>query len=150
MAHLNEALRINPAFADAHGKIAHTLARQGKIRESVSRYYAALSLSPNSHEALNNLAWLLATNEDPQIRNGGEAVRLAERACALTQNQKTIYLGTLAAAYAEVGRYDDAITTAERACASATAAGEKELAETNRRLLELYRAGQPYREPMKR
>ena len=55
-------------------------------------------------------------------------------------------VGTLAAAYAEAGRYDDAITATEKACALETAAGEKELLEKNRKLLVLYRARQPYRE----
>ena len=56
-------------------------------------------------------------------------------------------LGTLAAAYAEAGRFDDAAATAENARDLALSAGQTEVAEKNRKLLELYRAGQPYREP---
>jgi len=58
----------------------------------------------------------------------------------------TIFVGTLAAAYAEAGRFDDAITTAQQACALATAAGEQDLLEKNQKLLKLYRAHQPYHE----
>jgi hypothetical protein len=96
---------------------------------------------------MNNLAWILATNEDPDVRDSAEAVRLAEGACALTRRQVALFVGTLAAAYADAGRFDDAVKAAQEACATATAAGETRLAEKNRQLLELYRAGKPYREP---
>ena len=52
----------------------------------------------------------------------------------------------MAAAYAEAGRYDDAMAAAQKACALATAAGEPDLLEQNRKLLALYRAHQPYHE----
>jgi hypothetical protein len=58
----------------------------------------------------------------------------------------TPLVGTLAAAYAEAGRFDDAIATAQKACALATAAGEQDLLEKNQKLLALYRAHQPYHE----
>jgi hypothetical protein len=58
----------------------------------------------------------------------------------------TLLVGTLAAAYAEAGRYDDAVAAAQKACALATAAGERDLLEKNRKLLALYRAHQPYHE----
>jgi hypothetical protein len=56
-------------------------------------------------------------------------------------------VGTLAAAYAEAGRFDDAISTAQKACALASASGERDLLERNQKLLALYRAHQPYHEP---
>jgi hypothetical protein len=58
----------------------------------------------------------------------------------------TTLVGTLAAAYAEAGRYDDAIVTAQKACALAEKSGEQDLLEKNQKLLELYRAHQPYHE----
>jgi tetratricopeptide (TPR) repeat protein len=95
---------------------------------------------------LNNLAWRLATSPDPKVRDGTRAVELARRACELTHYQKTIYLGTLAAAHAEAGRFDDAIATAQKACAIASESGEQDLLKKNQELLFLYRAHQPYRE----
>jgi tetratricopeptide (TPR) repeat protein len=95
----------------------------------------------------NNLAWMLASHPDPQIRNGKEAVDLAERACRLTNNEMPIYLGTLAAAYAEAGRFSDAVATAEKARDLARKAGLGTVAQRNEQLLELYRAGRPYHEP---
>ena len=74
-------------------------------------------------------------------------MRLAERACDLTQYRRTVFVGTLAAAYAESGRFEEAITTAERACKLAAGARENDLLKFNERLLGYYRARQPYHEP---
>ena len=118
----------------------------GPTREAVQRFEEALEIDPDSTEALNNLAWILAANCDPAIRNGARAVEYAERACQLTQFKQTTIVGTLAAAYAEAGRFEDAVATAEKACALAAQNGEQGLLEKNRQLLELYRAGKPYHE----
>jgi tetratricopeptide (TPR) repeat protein len=106
----------------------------------------ALHLNPDQPAVLNDLAWILATSSDAQIRDGAKAVQFAERACALTHYQMTRYLGTLAAAYAEAGRFDNAITTAQKACDLATQRGETELLQRNTELLQLYRAHKPCRE----
>ena len=107
----------------------------------------ALALDDQLSPACNNLAWMLASHPDPQIRNGKEAVDLAEHACRLTNNEQPVYLGTLAAAYAEAGRFSDAIATAEKARDLARKAGLEKVAERNEQLLEFYRAGRPYHEP---
>ena len=97
-------------------------------------------------EVLNNLAWQLATSTEPKARDGNQAVQLAERACELTGCRETVMVGTLAAAYAEAGRFDDAIATAQKACTLASASGQPELLKRNQQLLELYRRQQPYHE----
>jgi Flp pilus assembly protein TadD len=139
-------LRLTPDNAEAHSELAVLLARQKKPAEAVAHYREALQLKPDWPEALNNLAWLLATHPRPEFRDGAEAVRLAARACELTGQKQAVYLGTLAAAHAEAGRFPDAVKAAEAARNLALAAGEDKTAETNRKLLELYGAGQPYRE----
>src|SRR6185369_18017737 len=106
-------------------------------------------LAPDSLNDLNNLAWILATDPDETLRNGAEAVRHAEHACELTGRQQAIFLGTLAAAYAEANRFPEAVTTAEQAVKLATATGQKDLAKSDQASLELYRAGKPRREPAK-
>ena len=123
------------------------LGQSGRTREAVVQYREALRLNPSLAGALNNLAWILASNPDDELRNGAEAVRLAERACELTHYGKAVYLVTLAAAYAEAGRFPEAVTTAEKAEQLATRAGRTDVAAKNRQLLELYRAGKPYHEP---
>jgi tetratricopeptide (TPR) repeat protein len=128
-------------------RLAALLRQTGNFRESVEQYRAALVRDPDSIEALNNLAWMLATSPDASVRNGVDAVRFAERACRLTGNKKAGMVGTLAAAFAEAGRFTDAAATAEKAADLADADGNSRFAAINRQLLALYRAGKPFREP---
>jgi Tfp pilus assembly protein PilF len=146
LAHVKEARRLAPNVILIRMKLQEVLIRQGNTRELIELYRETLRSSPDQPGVLNNLAWTLATAADAQFRNGPEAVQLAEQACNLTDYSQPVYVGTLAAAYAEAGRYDAAVRTAERACASAEAAGVKPLLERNRQLLERYRKGQPYHE----
>ena len=95
----------------------------------------------------NNLAWSFATNPDPAKRNGPFAVKLAEDACQRTQYKQTVMVGTLAAAYAEAGRFPDAVSAALIACNLAEATGETNYLQKNRELLQLYENHQPYHEP---
>jgi hypothetical protein len=141
---LREAVRLNPAHARAHEHLGLLADRRNQTGEAVSEYRLALRLNPALPGALNNLAWILATHSDPAVRDGGEAVKLAKRACTLTSNTKPVFLGTLAAAYAEAGRFVEAVKTAERAQQLATAAGETAIAARNQDLLQLYRAGNAY------
>ena len=142
-----QAIRINSNRPETFFHLGMTLGQLGRTHEAVAQYREALRLNPNLAGALNNLAWLLATSSDAGLRNGAEAVRLAERACGLTHYGQPLFIGTLAAAYAEAGRFPEAVTTAEKAEQLATTAGSKKLAEKTRQLLEFYRAGKPYHEP---
>jgi Flp pilus assembly protein TadD len=141
------AIRDKPDDPQLHYRYAVTLALQGNARKAADQYRTVLALDPDRVEALNNLAWILSSNPADDLRNGAEAVRLAERACQLSQHREPVLLGTLAAAYAEAGRFDDAVKTAEKARDLAATAGLKAVAEKNSALLELYRAGKPCREP---
>lgn len=140
-------IRRNPECYYAHFYLAEVLQHLGRTKEAVLHSREALRIDPASVEGLNNLAWVLSSSNDPEIRNGVEAVRLAERACQLTKYQAPILIGTLAAAYAEAGRFKEAIETAQQARALAQTAKQPEVADKNRQLLELYRSGQPYRQP---
>jgi Tfp pilus assembly protein PilF len=146
LPHLEEALRLDPNLGEAHARVAYIRAGEGKFDEAIAHYQLALKSKPDLTEALNNLAWLMATHPDPRFRNGPEAVRLAERACRLTHDEKTIFIGTLAAAYAEAGRFEEAIAAAQKARNHALKWDETFLAEKNRQLLEVYRAGNPARD----
>ena len=113
----------------------------------VCRVLRTMSFAPP--EVLNNQAWIFATSPEAKVRNGRLAVALAERACELTHYQKTIYVGTLAAAYAEASQFDEAMATAEKACTLAEKSGEPNLLQRNQELRALYRQHQPYHEPLK-
>jgi hypothetical protein len=93
-----------------------------------------------------NRAWILATAGDPHLRNGAEAVKLATRACSLTGFKEAVFVGTLAAAYAEAGRFQDALAAAEKARDLAVAAGKTDLVGKNQRLIEVFRSGRAYYE----
>lgn len=144
--HLAKALRLEPKEVGIYAQIGLALASRGKVKEAVTHYRESLRLQPDMPEVLNNFAWILATSADASLRDGKEAVQFAQRACELTGNQQTLLIGTLAAAYAEAGRFEDAQKTAEQAIALAAKNGETDLAEKNRELLRLYQAGKPHRE----
>ena len=144
--YLREAVRLKPQQVNVFAKLAWTLDSQGKTESAVVFYREALRVQPDNVQVCNNLAWLLATSADAKSRSGEEAVKWAEHACTLTSFNQAPLLGTLAAAYAEAGRFQDAVATAEKAIGLAQAEGQKELVERNRQLLELYRAGKPFHE----
>jgi tetratricopeptide (TPR) repeat protein len=146
MVYYQKALQINPADSEACYHLGSALLQKGRVEEAIAHFQRALQIKPDSVDVLNNLAWLLATCPDAHVRDGVQAVQYAGRACELTHYGVTIFVGTLAAAYAEAGRYDDAVAAGEKACALATAAGERELFERNQKLLVMYRARQPYHE----
>lgn len=95
---------------------------------------------------LNNLAWKLAVSPDARIRHGALAVRAAERACEATRYQQPTFVSTLAAAYAEAGRFEDAVTTAQKASALAAHQGDTNLASINQSFAALFQTRQPYHE----
>jgi len=97
-------------------------------------------------EVLNNLAWQLATSAAPAARDGQRAVQLATRACELTRHESPMFIGTLAAAYAEAGQFTEAAAAGECAIALAATMNETNIIQRNRELLELYRAGKPFHE----
>jgi len=147
ITHLTKAVGLRPDDASLHFQLAAFLLQQGnRAEEGVREYREVLRTNPDSAIALNNLAWTLATHPDAKIRNGAEAVRLAERACELDRRQQPQLMGTLAAAYAEAGRFQEAISTAEQAVARATAASQKDVAAKDEELLQFYRAGKPFHE----
>jgi tetratricopeptide (TPR) repeat protein len=157
MPQLNAALQPTPWFSmeitgwfyEIQYELGTGYAQQGMTQEAIDHYQEAIRRNSARPEALNGLAWLLATGPDAKFRDGAEAVRLAQEACDMTHYHETVYVGTLAAAYAEAGQYNDAIQTAETAIDLARAAGETNLLAANLRLLEVYRAGHPYHEKSK-
>jgi dipeptidyl aminopeptidase/acylaminoacyl peptidase len=147
--------RIQPADADRNGKLNldefRRLAGQARkvdralhlpSKERLAVLNEAIEEMPEYVEAVNALAWLLAT--DPQIdaRDGARAVIAAERACELSGWENPGFLDTLAAAHAETGNFDEAITREQQAIAKAMPA-HKSAYESR---LELYRQGKPYRD----
>jgi protein O-mannosyl-transferase len=145
IVHFEQALKIRPDYAEAHYNCGNALLQRGQVDQAIGHYREALRFKPDSVVVLDRLAWLLATSREPLVRNGAQAVTYAEHACELTHHRVPAFLTTLAAAYAEAGRFDDAIEAAQEACALARAAGDWNLLEREQSRLGLYRARQAYR-----
>ena len=144
--HYRTALQFQPAYPEAHYELGVILAEEHQTAEAIVHWREAVRLKNDWPPVLNNLAWILATNPKEQIRDGSEAVRLAERACALSASGQPSLLDTLAAAYAEAGRFADATTTIQKAITLAETAGNTNAAAKFRVRLELYRLNKPYHE----
>ena len=137
--------RLLPATPEGYRDLADMLNQGQQYADAIQYYREALRLQPDFLVVLNNLALLLATCEHEQLRNGPEAVRLAERACALTDRRDANFLGTLAAAYGQAGRFQDAVKTVEEAQAVAKASGATYLLPIQAEMLARFRAGRPFR-----
>ncbi|OEU63720.1 MAG: hypothetical protein BBJ57_13635 [Desulfobacterales bacterium PC51MH44] len=144
--HYHEALRIDPSHAGSYYNLGKIYNNQGKITDAILNYRNALHLKPNMTQALYNLSWIFATHENDKIRNGEEAVKLAEKLCKITQYKQSLALDALAAAYAETGRFDAAVSTAQKGHKLALLYGPKELVLGLKKRLRLYKVGRPYRQ----
>jgi tetratricopeptide (TPR) repeat protein len=143
---LTETLKINPASDDAHFQLGVILAKLRRTGEALAHYREALRLKPDSPETLNNLAWILATAPEAEFRNGAEAAAFARRACELTSSQNPVYLGTLAAACAESGQFEQAVDAAQKACDIASSHGETALLGRDQELVRQFKNHEPYRD----
>ena len=146
VAHYRKALELNPALAIAHQNLAITFFQRGKMPEAIGQWREVIRLQPENSFALNQLARMLATNPEGSVRNGREAVEVAQRAVALTGGREASALDTLAAAQAEAGRFAEAVDTAGRALALASGQNNAVLAGALRTRIKLYQEHSPYRE----
>ena len=148
LAQFTEALRLQPAFAEAHCSIAIIQLSKGKVSDAIQHYTTALQLQPDNLQAMNALAWIYATSADTDFRNDTQAVALAEQACRITGPNEAGPLDILAAAYANAGRFPEAIKTATQALQMADASGQIQLSQLIQSRLTLYNSGRPYRTPI--
>jgi hypothetical protein len=131
--------QIDYAFEEAQFQIARSRGLQGDFPGAVETFRLALQKHPDWPELHNNLATLLAICPDIRVRNRLEGVSHAERACELTGYKQPILVSTLAVAYFEAGRVEDAILTMEKASVLASQFGAQELLRRDQALLESYR-----------
>ena len=114
IAAYGQALKNRPKYPEPEDSMGLALLQKGRPSEAIAHWQNAIAIQPDSVDSLNNLAWVLATFPDSLIRNGGQALALAERANQLSGDNNPAILRTLAAAYAENGRFTEARVTAER------------------------------------
>jgi len=146
IAQWRTTLSLNPNDAGAHIALGNALLQKRESREAIAHYQAALEIEPLSVLPLNNLAWVLSTSPDSAFRNGPRAVEFAQRAVQLSGMKNPVFVRTLAAAYAENGRFSDATEVAQRALQLAHERNESDLAHDIANDIELYRDNLPLRD----
>ena len=123
-------------------QLAEQLKTNGQIREAIQQYRNALSMDSNNPVVLNNLAWILATTDKPELRNGTEAVQLAARAVKQTDFRQPLCIGTLAAAYARAGQFPQACEMAQIARTLAWITDQKQIVANDEKMLTRFSSGQ--------
>lgn len=149
ISHLRQELKINPGYEPAEKVLAASLANRQQVANRLAAMRESIDHDPNAPnivQLLESAAWIMATSPYASIRNGEEARRLAEKAWKITGGDDAFALNTLGAAYAEAGRFDDAIAAAEKAKRIADERDNVEFARLISACLQQYRARLPYRD----
>ena len=147
MVHYRKFLELEPANVEARNTLGTALIQQGHIREAIDQWQEVLALQPENGNAASNLAWVFATCIDDSIRDGTRAVELGEKALRISGGKIPMIYKVLAAAYAENGRFADAMETAQRGAKLATSQGNSPLAAELESNIALYQSGRPLRDP---
>jgi tetratricopeptide (TPR) repeat protein len=147
MVHYRKFLEIEPQNVEARNILGTALIQQGRIREAIEQWQDALAIEPENGNAASNLAWVFATCPDDSIRDGRRAVELAENALHLSGGKIPMVFRVLAAAYAENGRFSQAIETAQRGADLANNQDNPVLAAELQSNITFYQAGAPLRDP---
>lgn len=142
--HLERAIALDPELSTAHANLGEAYGALGRRASAAKQFALAVEQEPDKLMLLNRLGWLLATSPEDDVRDAAKAVEVGERAVRLTSRQDPLSLDTLAAAYAEAGRFDEAAATAREALHLEARRGtvDRELADR----LSLYTSGRKFRE----
>jgi tetratricopeptide (TPR) repeat protein len=146
LEHLKTALELKPDYSEARNNFAIALSQAGQMREAIAQWERTLELEPDNLQAQCNLAWVYSTSPEDSIRKGAKAVQLAERAVQLSGRKNPRVWRLAAAAYAEAGRYSEAIKAAEAAVEYAQSAQDFALVRTLEGNLKLFQANSPLRD----
>lgn len=144
--HYQQVLKQTPDSVHAHYQLGLAFQCLGKSTAAIAQFQKVLELDPDHVTAQNNLAWILATCPDASLRNGPKAVAWAQSAVQLSAGISPQILDTLAAAYAEAGRFAEAVATARRALDLSSAQNNKALTEEIQNQLKLFENHSAYHE----
>jgi cytochrome c-type biogenesis protein CcmH/NrfG len=147
LIHYRKLLELQPDNMEVHNIVGTVLVQQGHLAEGVDEWQKVLTVEPDNGNATSNLAWVFATSPDQSIRNGARAVQLAEQAVRISGGRIPMLFRTLAAAYAESGRFPEAIQTAQRGIELANSQGNSGLVAELQGAIALYQEQQPFRDP---
>lgn len=137
----NQVIQLEPKNPSAFRNRANAYARMGNFRRAHRDFDKAIQLDPEFSEAISDKAWRLATAPDIRFRNGQQALKLANRAIALRDH--AYHRRALAAAFAEVGRFSDAVREAKAAISMLELQFDR---EEFQRMLAHFERDEPYRE----
>lgn len=143
--HLAAAVRLDPHDPYASFNLANAFRKEGKPDRAVVHLGNAIEDDPDFFPAIVTLAMIRASSNIESLRDGEQAVELGQKACELIGYQHPDGLCALAAAYAEVGRFTEAVSMAERAIRVARAGGDQKYVDSIRESLELYKGNKPLR-----
>ena len=135
------------ANLDVHNIVGTVLIQQGRIKEGVEEWEKVLAIQPDNGNAMSNLAWVFATSPDDSLRDGTKAIQLASEALRISGNRIPILFRTLAAAYAESGRFSEAIQTAQQGIELANSQRNFKLAAELQGNTAFYQEQRPLRDP---
>jgi protein O-mannosyl-transferase len=139
--HFQKALSIQPDYIAASNDLGVLFASKGEIKEAIAAWRQSLSFDPDNADAANNIAWVRATAADANLRDGREALDLAQRALR-SGGENAAVLRTLAAAQAENGQFAEAIAACQRGEELAQRSGDRAMAESLRDCIESFRRGE--------
>jgi Flp pilus assembly protein TadD len=145
IVHYRKAIELRPRLVEAYNNLGNAFCRKRMAAEAMAYYQKAIELQPQFVPAQINLAWMLATWPEPSVRNGGKAVALAKQANQFSKDKDPLILRTLAAAYAEAGRFPEAVLTAKQALALAVTQSNTGLTNVLQTEIELYQTNSPCR-----
>ncbi len=141
-----QATQIEPYSLRSTCNLAWALYHAGRIETARACYQSAFRLNPRWPEFANRRAWVLCTHSDEKERDASLALELAEQATQATHGRELIFLDTLAAAHANLGQFDEAVSISRRALELAAGPSQSGLRAGIQRRLALYESRQPYRE----
>ena len=147
MVHYRKLLEIDPENVEARNTLGTALIQHGHVKEAIDQWQDVLAIQPENGNAASNLAWVFATCPEDSIRDGTRAVELGERALRISSGKIAMIYRVLAAAYAESGRFAEAVETAQRGTELATTQGIPALAAELESNIALYQSGRPLRDP---
>lgn len=142
---IGDLLAADSSVADAYLLLGAVEQARGRPGKAIERYVEGLRHGSFHPQIAIRLAWMLATSPDPGLRNGRQAVALAEHLCTIEMFREPESLDVLAAAYAEYGDFDRALAAAARAESLAEAEGDTSLASAIAARIARYADGRPYR-----
>ena len=141
-----KAIKVDPNSVDAYTSRARAHVHKKEYAEAVNDLKKVAALNPKEPAgALNSLAWFYATCPEARVRDGSKAVAAATKACELTHWKEWGHIDTLAAAYAEAGKFQEAVKYQKQAL-EMVSKNQSDLVEGARKRLSLYQQHRPYRE----